>query len=434
MSLNEDVAGDSSKKWFVLVDDRYRGPYSQSQILSAIEQGGLAGANLVWKEGMIDWEILAKVAEFKESGPIVEADVQMSQSALSFLDHLEPAEDEIKAQRYSSPSEAPAPNFEAQTPPPLAFNSEFWTPENQTQTPKWKELRFKLAALLAATLILVSALWQFNRSGFPVLKDLNAREARELSAIAKDDISVGDSAGVALAPANLREPQFYIASNAEDGTLLEASLVGVRDTMVDSFYYRSSITLKVKNNFAKTPAFVQVDGKPLAAGEYTLTVAKGGAPLVQKTFFLGGIKDRDYQDRLQLYLGKLRMQAEGELSEVRQITQLLERQFADTNLRFKSPKGWEKFHTSWMALHSQIEVLFQDLDSEALMKEFYHGSLYGLLKEATTDVGRLHAEQQLGVQLGTFDRNKIAEISRSAQSRLLTLRAKIVQAERQSGI
>ena len=425
---------EGTKQWFVLIDDRYRGPYSQSQIRSTIEQGGLGGANLVWKEGMVDWELLAKVAEFKDSAPADKADVGLSESALSFLDYLETDEEWPTPQARPASHEPFTPQHEVQNTPPLAFNTDYWTPNSEAKILIWKKNRAGVVAVLVASIAVGLSLWNFSRSGFPVLKDLNAREARELSDIAADDISNGDSVGVALAPTNIREPRFYIASNAEDGTALEARLEGLRDTMVDSFFYDSTVNVKIKNHFAKTPAFVQDGGKPLAPGEYTLTVTKNGALLLQKTFFLGGVKDRAYQENLNLYLSKLRVQAEGELSEIRQVTQLLERQFADTNLRFKAPKSWEKFHASWSALQSQIEVLFQDVNSEALKKEFYHGPLYGLLKEATVEVGRLHAEQNLGVQLGTFDRNKIAEINRSAQSRLLTLRAKVMQAERQFGI
>ncbi len=73
-----------AKQWFVLIDDRYRGPYTQSQIISTIEQGGLKGGDLVWREGMVDWETLAKVAEFNVEDDGLKADSQLGNSALSF--------------------------------------------------------------------------------------------------------------------------------------------------------------------------------------------------------------------------------------------------------------------------------------------------------------------------------------------------------------
>ncbi len=434
MLSEKNSSSDSSKQWFVLIDDRYRGPYSENQIRSAIEQGGLAGANLVWKEGMLDWEALARVVEFQDNDPSVTADVDLSQSALSFLDYLEPEEDWTGSPPKSPGVALPLTPPDSQTVPPLAFNSDFWMAESKLEVSKWGKPYVRLVAIFAGTALLSLALWQFNRSGFPALKDLTAREAKELRAITEDDPSLGDSAAAALVPMNLREPRFYIASNAKNGTGLQARLEGLRDSMVDSFYYDTSVNLIVKNNFAKTPAFVQAGGQPLAPGDYTLTILKEGVPLTQKTFFLGGTKNSEYQEKLKIYQGKLRIQAESELAEVRQVTELLERQFAETNSRFKSSNGWSKFHPQWLALQSQIEILFQEVNSELLMKEFYHGSLYGLLKEATTEISRLHNEQNSAISLGAIDRSKIADLSRSAQSRLLTLRAKVMQAERQTGI
>jgi hypothetical protein len=380
---------------------------------------------------MIDWQLLSKVAEFNLGDDRAKADPRLSQSALSFLDYMEP-EEELPAPP-PAPEKKPELPPAAPVPPPLAFNTDFWIPESERKAPFWTRSRAG-AAIAAAFLVFSFSLWQFTRSGFPVLKDLPAREMQELRAIAAEDPAAADSAGAALAPLNLKEPRFYIAANAADGTVLEVQLQGLRETMLDSFYYSSSAQVKVKNHFAKTPAFVQDAGKPLVPGEYTLTIYKNGAQLAQKTFFLGGIKDRDYSARLQSYQGKLRVQAEAELSEIHQVTDLLEKQFNETNQRYKSGKGWEKFHQQWTALQGQIEILFKEVNSEILNKEFYHGPLYGLLNEATQDVSRLHNEHNTAFMLGAADARKIADLSRSAQAKLLTLRAKLLQAERQSGI
>ncbi len=155
--------------------------------------------------------------------------------------------------------------------------------------------------------------------------------------MAEEDPSTGTFAAIAVNVVNPKEPRFYIGSNVADGEVLEARLEGKRDTMVDAFYYSSSSQVRIKNHYAKTAPF-----NGLVQGEYVMSVIKNGAPIAQKTVFLGGTRDADYESRLKTYQAKVRAQGEVELSEIRQVTGLLEKQLSESQIRFRQGRGWEK--------------------------------------------------------------------------------------------
>ena len=52
--------------WFVAVDGKSRGPFSQEQIVEGLNAGLYTPQTLLWKNGYDTWQPLAEVPEFRQ--------------------------------------------------------------------------------------------------------------------------------------------------------------------------------------------------------------------------------------------------------------------------------------------------------------------------------------------------------------------------------
>jgi len=60
------AAIEAPTEWFLFRDQLQSGPYSGEQINAMIQAGKLEGRVFVWRDGMDDWELVAKRKEFKQ--------------------------------------------------------------------------------------------------------------------------------------------------------------------------------------------------------------------------------------------------------------------------------------------------------------------------------------------------------------------------------
>ena len=178
-------------------------------------------------------------------------------------------------------------------------------------------------------------------------------------------------------------------------------------------------TVSAHGGVAKTPAFREEDGKSFPRGEYRVTIqcltcektteatpgAKPAPPTVgQKTFFLGGVRDQDYDQRLKTYHDKLQQEAADEVVEIKQVLATLDSQFRDTSIKFEKvliarapdiqgPTTWPAFNANWVHLQDGLESLFKRWTPDALENGFVYGRTYTFLKDAGRKIQAFHKEQ-----------------------------------------
>jgi hypothetical protein len=173
-------------------------------------------------------------------------------------------------------------------------------------------------------------------------------------------------------------------------------------------------------------------------------ISKDVRTLAFKSYFLGGQKDRAYNDRLRAYHEKIQSQAKTELTEVKQFALTLESRMSETIRKFAAlrkgkvtpvqKKEWDKFHELWNKFNTQITETFQKWTPQVIQNDFFYGSLYQLTQAAGAAVGKLHSFQDAYFNTPQTDPKafeiKLSELGASAQTAISDLKAKIEQAQK----
>lgn len=408
-ATDHSSSGDHKFEWYLFIDNRYRGPYSFEQIDSALRMGNLSVNTLTWKQGMSDWEQISGIPELATSAaeaPVIPARNGFPNGQLAGLD--EPAlADTMEFLEDISSEESPG--FEVSFPMVVPQHEEPQSPMSFSAEPtvrvKIPRAYMGLVALLAIATGSLGYYLYLMIFAFPQLPGVYGEELRDLERAAKQPlVSSGAIGHVALVPGSTSDPRFYVASNLGDGATVELSIEGISETLVDTLEFKSSMQVRLSGWVTKTPVFRQKDGKRLPMGEYNLRLASRGQTIAQRTLFLGGAKDSTYEAKLKMYHSALKLQAEAEIDEIRQLADTVESQLAEM-------RSSSRLNQRWMGVQRQIEFMFQGWTTEGLDKEFYYGSLYLLIKQAAEAMSK-------------------KEIVK-AEDAILALRAKMALAERQ---
>lgn len=439
-------------EWYLFIDDRYRGPYSFEQIDSTLRLGNLARGTLIWKEGMIDWEPVDQLVDFSDAtqeAPSVAVAhgfpngylPGLEESALAdSFEFLERSPFEEKPGfELSLPLVVPTQSFAELapvaplSPMPVALES---SSQHQPRMNNMRLMYFVFGLLVFASVSSMAYFLYLTKVAFPQLPGVQQVELRDLER-ASGQNDGGPVAHLVLVPGTAPEPRFYVSSNLEDGSLIDIRAEGIPETLVDAFHARAGLTAHLKGAVTKTSVLRQETGKMLPTGEYNIRLISNGETIGQRTVFLGGANDANYKSRLNMYHAALRLQAEAELDEIRQLTDTLESQLSDTKLAFnRGRKGWARFHERWMLLQRQVEAMFKGWTTAALEQEFYHGRLYQMVSDAGHAVGMLHELQNSYVmdddrEMQGAASQPIQRELEKAEGAIFSLRAKIAQLEHQ---
>jgi hypothetical protein len=467
---NQDLQNDADREWFLLLGQRYQGPFAFTEICEKIAHSTLSPATLTWTEGMSDWIALNQVETFKaltKNLPVANdpdmyddsdmfsigaIDTELAESFSSAL-NTNGASDVLSEER-AAPAESELPALQTQK-PTFVRNDVIWAELMKSQgvgdlaprlhlkvdpvevkskrsVPAWKD------AVLAVTVVAAVGAAAFSVARFRAevispLQDVSREENRELQAAAAEAVKPGSpAAAVAISKADPFLPFFYVATNLQEGAHIEIQIDGVPDTLIGKFKVSVRADASVKNHLVRTPPFRQDDGLPYPKGDYRVTVLCAScssnstsngtsngdvsapaivpvaAPVIaQKTYFLGGVKNADYDQRLKTYHETLVLQAQTEIGEIKQITDTVQSQLDETagtfervitllqkHPRIRRPgKTWSDFHPTWIHLQDQLDSLMQRWTPDSLEVGYFHGALYSLLKQAGDHVRQLHQSQ-----------------------------------------
>lgn len=256
--------------------------------------------------------------------------------------------------------------------------------------------------------------------------------------------------GVAVAQPDLLQPSFLVSSPLPDGTVFDIEVEGVPDTLLNhtEFFAKSRATLA--SRWGRSDAIRTPDGRPVPRGEYWVRVfeaGKGGAgaqPLSRKGYFLGGVRDDTYRDRLKEYHVRLAEKAKAELEELKQFTGSVEQQLQSTQsefTRYRAAKGkkpvaaaaktWANFHKKWTQFDAQLSGTVQSWTPEKLQTDTFYSSLYERVKAAAlaqSQVHGLHHAWTTGAVSPEFEQ-ELQTAGTNAATAIREVREKIQQAE-----
>ena len=373
-----------------------------------LDEGRADPTDFVWKEGMLDWELLAKVLAF---GPLISAP------------SVEAKKNPVKITKPKAPPEvrSAVPQIKAE---PIAILKE-----------KLKQHYPLISGLICLLFLGSFGIYRANRSTFPQsLDDVSSEEFRELRAARV--LSIGDlgpGVAVALSTSDLVEPSFYLTTNLPTGARFELHFEGLPGTILNRTAVSGVASISVSRGFVKTPPIRLANGEPLPRGVYRIFVLESPTQpagveellknlpaqhpvdalelkqefkvFTRKIYFLGGAQDQEYARGLQEYHLKLREKGQNELMEIRQYAATLEDQLTQTEEQFQmiiqqeraswiSKKDqWLTFHQRWTRFQKHLDETFQTWTPEQTGADFYHGSLYVLIRNANELVNQIHQEQ-----------------------------------------
>lgn len=433
----------SEKYWYLYQDNHYVGPYSSEQVRSKIHLGQADPKGFAWSEGMKDWVPLREIDIFDAADlPEFTESIFVNQTY-----DWAPSTGNYELPQFAPSMPAAQPASEADAPMAPVVPAETAAPKNG---------KYRLAAAVALLSVIATAvLFVYPRHSLPVLADISREDDLSLrSAQSRSFFSSERIAAIALSTANATRPFFYVATNLRNGTKLDVLIEGKSDTLINSLHVSTLATVSVEDGFLRTPNFQKEDGSPFPLGEYEVSVfcrncsadvATDHSLLTRKTFFIGGARDLDYDQKLKTYHEKLLRQSQKELAEIKQITETLENQLTENATQFEAVLSsggrsiasgnatWKRFHDQWSRLESQLDAMAKSWTEFSLTDELFYGDVFRLLKQGIDLLRHVHTEQTTYIASGIEDaqiETRISSDTAVVQSVLLSIRTKTALIDR----
>lgn len=387
-----------SNAWCLFSSGKYSGPHSLDDLAIMFKQKKIIPADQVWTEG---WTHFKKVSDYS---PLLQ---ELQKNNIT-LEESKP-ELTITPQQVilQSPPSSPSPKVQLSKPRAL--------PTMSTRGKKKTSALTKFAILilvcggvyqlwslgylapLASHLAFLKVPFEDGIKkisqyvpkplqkyvfGLEIPEDLSALDQEVLRQILLTRIEEKEMLDVFLPEGESMSPAFWIVTNAASQRV-EVDLKGKPGTLLNALHYNERKTLTMENGVLKTPAFCLEGSKPLPKGEYIVTVrlsnAENGSPnglVYSKHFFLGGVRDANYQTRLQEYKDRLQKQYQDELAQAKQMLLLVESIANESASRFsdfaklKKPalkkKEWELYHEKYLKIAEQAQLSLKRLQQAAL--------------------------------------------------------------------
>jgi hypothetical protein len=454
MGARDDITGGN--QWFVYEGRRHHGPYDDDGIKRGLEGHRISKASYLWTEGFSDWEPIDKIELFRDY--LIGIPLQFDDYTSSSLheESLEPAD-------FSEPLAGPImnrppiqnfvfiPQYSGE-PPQIVSEANLKSENVLVPNPGLSKNRSKLkfvyaGALLIAALGSAIAFKVFSNNTLPPVYDVSSGEYGELKAVVAngDALSQQPQVAIALSIADIESPQFYIASNLPDQTTLEILLEGIPETLLQKFNLVKHASVTVKNGLAKTPAFHDDNGASLPLGEYQVSVkcqtCIAKHKLAVRQYFLGGTRNRRYDELLLNYHQRISEQATAELLDLNQLVSTLEQQLTESNDEFESAidtnnlSSWDEFHRNWIVLQSQIGLLLAAPSGQNQKSIRYYSGYYAFATQISQLVDKIHSAQESYLHLETKAVEAVniidSDISIS-RTMILAIKAKLTLLERRS--
>ncbi|MBI4926098.1 MAG: DUF4339 domain-containing protein [Bdellovibrio sp.] len=438
------------KKWFIYLEDHHEGPFSVQEMENKLIEGKVTSQNFVWAEGMADWEPMMQVTALQtliKPDPIAEPELVLPQKQEENMNEL----------KINSSQNEPKIVFETTPDNPVNTSKTNDNANDQKIISKRFPYRFLKAGLIFSIPVLfvvaylygalnpllkdasfkstyiekwlnkIPTLGQFF-SPLPHIEDIKTEDLEELKIAARAHPGTdGPKIAIAIAQPNVNTPSFYLAADLPDNTKFEFYIEGIPDTLLGHLSFFQAGNFLLNHKIGKTPAITFSDGI-LPRGEYWLYVTeaneqppetsqilskldisqislpshlpKGKKLIAKKTFFLGGIKDTLYAERLKEFHEKVRIKAKAELDEIKQFTQTLDSQIQATISEFNRLKHikdqelqqttWTSFHEKWGHLENQLQETFNKWTPETLKNEMFYNKLYEIIKAVAASALELH--------------------------------------------
>ncbi len=331
----------------------YTGPFSFKAVIRKVNQGEVGLEDKLWHPGWSDFVMLGAIREIKEQTKPPEKrtrkKIKNASGKRSFVFSplfiffffivlpLSAYQFLAKGGGTFLAERTPIKSLATVHLPPLPFDAAW-----QMIHPYFSKTGQKLSPLLSQFAGYAPKDMQGYLSPIPFIEGLSPEDVTQMRDVATQPIQSGLSVAVIKKPQSLESgfPQFYIATNAPEGTVLTLQLLGKAGSLVGAPAYIKSTVMDITKGYGLTPRFTADEGKSLVRGDYVFTVEESDGQTAEVTkilnqapvrsgskklhhveiFFVGGKKDEAYRQALQEYNESIRQK---KLSEVTELDQIL---------------------------------------------------------------------------------------------------------------
>lgn len=362
--------------WYVYLNDHFHGPFSELELYAWTRNQNEYNKSYFWKYGMESWALLNEtdlISKFTLHKMEFEELIKTQDTPILWK-NWSPIEADKKLDASMHKMDWHIDGIAK----PLGLREDRGIKEETRQELKaHSEVNFKTKtkvthlALICTVSILVVATLLFIMESYwsRLVRPLGVSESdysQLTRALEKSELEVGPRFAVAIANAEIENPQIYITSNISDQGSFKIEVAGIASKMVGSFYFNQSIELEKKRSLIEVPSLAQESGK-IPKGFYQIKVLYKKNIILDQIHFMGGRNDNTYEKELLQYHQSLFKQLQLEILELKQLLLALEGQIAFFNSEFEIPpllshsqtnfKQNEQFkfnEASWIKFQSQI--------------------------------------------------------------------------------
>lgn len=225
----------------------------------------------------------------------------------------------------------------------------------------------------------------------PRISELEESEQHEFASILRNDFntkrnSLYPSAAIGKIANSVSRPKFLIASTLPEDAKLELIIEAWPDSLIGQFEFKKKLVVTVHDGLSTPVYLLSSIDESLPMGEFKLTLVckscepvnqtKNGSErgftdtvLTEKSYFLGGKKDLNYDLELTSYHENLRKKARAELNELSEIAstlQIVSSGYVTPMKLYQEVSGLVK---KWEALADEKAVFYYE-QIPALQKAF----------------------------------------------------------------
>ncbi len=415
--------GHVLKDWFIFRDERHFGPLSSKQVRRFLSKRMISTDHHIWRPGFTGWKFIKDIEAFRSHGKIKSKIRDLSdddfcyKASLDKLDRISMQAGELDfVEQPDKEEEAEPTRFMAAVKKVggvVGFSSE-----------SSNSSRLIFTSFLFTCLVGIMIFLNKDQS-YDFLKDFSPDIQDKLMKVSSlKESTINPEFVVFEKEYNVSDPVLVSSTNLPVGSKIRIEVTGEEETLLGSYRFKKTTEMRLKSKIFVSDSIREETGKFIAPGSYTVTAnclsCGSKEKEIYKSSFLFGVKDQIlYQKELKRFHLETRQAAQLELSELKDLSRTLDKQYQTTVNQFvlssakRSAKQWDKFSTFWLANQKKFIDLFEQMNSSKFMTNLFYLEMYTAFDHLILQLFELHLLQDGIISSST---ENISESSKSVSN------------------
>ncbi|MCB9025283.1 MAG: DUF4339 domain-containing protein [Bdellovibrionaceae bacterium] len=404
-------------KGYVFRNERHYGPLDITEIKEMISRGLISTNHFYWQPGMHQWERIGKFEQFKSYESLNKttcSDIEFENTLRSDIRYSQRRYPQsigqelpfqMKTEYFNESENSSKINKTDET---VIQQDTIWASSKRLGVVKTarKKIFFYMLVLLLA--IGSSLFLNINSHKSKMLSGLSKLQQHKIENYLNSAESDSPSAEFIHYQNNQSEDSLVIATNVKPGSEIIVQLKGIGETLIGEHTLVHNINHIVNENIFTLKRIKRNDGRFLPYGKYIISISctncryNENLVLTEGMEYLGKIENKkNYSFDLNNYHSKVRLLAESELIELKNIANALDVQNEETMNKYNQFKNykykWNYFNAKWLDLQNSIIDAFSELQDPEFFSKLFYAPIYLNLQVISQDVLSLNQTQNLEI-------------------------------------